>query len=283
MRSLLDSGVTLAIGSDGPLEPGIKSVELIRGRKFVREVKNVTIPRAELSKHLLVDVTPEGLRSKARIKTLTVPRQIAMYLCRELTDLSLPKIGQMFGGRDHTTVIHAVKQIEKLKTAPIEAWEMEKARNNAKRTVVSGLTSSLQRANQLTEFAAEFGDPALINQRVDRIAKVLQKDFAEPAMRKRWEDIGAEPGHADPAAFAAMIRAEMQKVYATLSDIPEPVDMVDVFRASQFAMSVVDEALALADHRKVVGLQAHGQVTDGEQPDQVEPGRCPTPGLSAEV
>lgn len=49
--------------------------------------------------------------------------------------------------------------------------------------------------------------PAIIN----RLAGILQKDLAEPAMRKRWEDIGAEPGHADPAAFAAMIRSDMQK------------------------------------------------------------------------
>ena len=55
---------------------------------------------------------------------------------------------------------------------------------------------------------APAGTPPAI---IDRIAKVLQKDFAEPAMRKRWEDIGAEPGHADPAVFAAMIRADMQK------------------------------------------------------------------------
>lgn len=46
---------------------------------------------------------------------------------------------------------------------------------------------------------------------VDRIAKVLQKDFRDPAMQKRWESIGAEPGNADPEAFRAMIQAEMQK------------------------------------------------------------------------
>lgn len=51
--------------------------------------------------------------SKKRIRTISFPRQIAMYLCRELTDLSLPKIGEEFGGRDHTTVIHAYEKISK--------------------------------------------------------------------------------------------------------------------------------------------------------------------------
>ena len=60
-------------------------------------------------------VTPEGLRSKARTKTLTVPRQVAMYLMRHLTELSLVEIGRVFGGRDHSTVIHACKQVERMK------------------------------------------------------------------------------------------------------------------------------------------------------------------------
>ncbi len=51
-----------------------------------------------------------------RSRDLVLARQIAMYLCRELTDLSLPKIGQEFGGRDHTTVMHAVKKIGSLMT-----------------------------------------------------------------------------------------------------------------------------------------------------------------------
>jgi chromosomal replication initiator protein len=46
-----------------------------------------------------------------RSRTLVNARQIAMYLCRELTDLSLPKIGQQFGNRDHTTVMHADRKI----------------------------------------------------------------------------------------------------------------------------------------------------------------------------
>ena len=48
------------------------------------------------------------------------PRQIAMYLAKQLTPRSLPEIGRRFGGRDHTTVIHAVRQIEKLRMADAE-------------------------------------------------------------------------------------------------------------------------------------------------------------------
>lgn len=55
----------------------------------------------------------EDLKSKKRTKNFTVPRQVAMYLCRELTDMSLPKIGEEFGGKDHTTVIHSCEKISK--------------------------------------------------------------------------------------------------------------------------------------------------------------------------
>jgi chromosomal replication initiator protein len=54
----------------------------------------------------------EGLISKRRTKDLTVPRQVAMYLIREMLDLSLVEIGNLFGGRDHSTVIHAVNKVE---------------------------------------------------------------------------------------------------------------------------------------------------------------------------
>lgn len=53
------------------------------------------------------------LKSKRRTKTLVYPRQIAMYLSRELTNASYPEIGRDFGGKDHTTIIHAWKQVEK--------------------------------------------------------------------------------------------------------------------------------------------------------------------------
>ena len=58
------------------------------------------------------DVTVEDMESKKRPKNIAYARQVAMFLCREMTDLSLPKIGADFGGRDHTTVIHAVDKID---------------------------------------------------------------------------------------------------------------------------------------------------------------------------
>ncbi|KXZ40762.1 chromosomal replication initiator protein [Alkalithermobacter thermoalcaliphilus JW-YL-7 = DSM 7308] len=58
-----------------------------------------------------LNVKMEDFDSKKRTRAIAYPRQIAMYLCRELTDLSLPKIGEEFGGRDHTTVIHAHEKI----------------------------------------------------------------------------------------------------------------------------------------------------------------------------
>ena len=58
------------------------------------------------------DLTIEDLCGQSRTHVLVTARQIAMYLCRELTDLSLPKIGQQFGGRDHTTVMHAERKIK---------------------------------------------------------------------------------------------------------------------------------------------------------------------------
>ncbi len=61
----------------------------------------------------------KDLKGKKRVKSIVVPRQIAMYLARELTDNSLPKIGAEFGGKDHTTVIHAHEKIQQLMDSSI--------------------------------------------------------------------------------------------------------------------------------------------------------------------
>ena len=67
---------------------------------------------AETSRYF--NISPEELLSPNRNRTVATARQIAMYLCRELTDLSLPRIGQRFGGRDHSTVMHAASKIRGL-------------------------------------------------------------------------------------------------------------------------------------------------------------------------
>ncbi|MBO0482249.1 chromosomal replication initiator protein DnaA [Candidatus Enterococcus courvalinii] len=66
----------------------------------------------EVAKYYHVQL--KDLKGKKRVKSIVVPRQIAMYLARELTDSSLPKIGAEFGGKDHTTVIHAHEKIQHL-------------------------------------------------------------------------------------------------------------------------------------------------------------------------
>jgi chromosomal replication initiator protein len=74
-------------------------------------------------------VTPEGLRSKTRTKTLTLPRQIAMFLTRELLGTQLMEIGSAFGGRDHSTVIHSIEKItDATRTDPLFKTRVEKVR-----------------------------------------------------------------------------------------------------------------------------------------------------------
>ena len=61
------------------------------------------------------NIKQDELFNKKRTQNIAHPRQVAMYLCRELADLSYPRIGELFGGRDHTTVIHAFEKISKNK------------------------------------------------------------------------------------------------------------------------------------------------------------------------
>lgn len=79
------------------------------------------------------DLTVDELVGKGRAKRYVQARQIAMYLCRELTDLSLPKLGAAFGGRDHTTVMHAERRIRKQLTEDRTTFnEVQKLTQRAK-------------------------------------------------------------------------------------------------------------------------------------------------------
>jgi chromosomal replication initiator protein len=83
-------------------------------RDTITEKKRIlTLEEIERAAADKFHVKPAELKSKRRTKTLVYPRQIAMYLCRELTERSYPEIGKYFGGKDHTTVMHACRQIER--------------------------------------------------------------------------------------------------------------------------------------------------------------------------
>jgi len=74
-------------------------------------------------------VRPEALASKRRTKDLTVPRQVAMFLIKEALDTSLVRIGQLFGGRGHSTVIHSIKKVtEQMAVDPAFRQQVEDAR-----------------------------------------------------------------------------------------------------------------------------------------------------------
>lgn len=76
-----------------------------------KQNKNVTIDVIQDVVAGYFNLRIEDLKSQRRTRNIAYPRQIAMYLSRKLTDMSLPKIGEEFGGRDHTTVIHAYEKI----------------------------------------------------------------------------------------------------------------------------------------------------------------------------
>ncbi len=78
-----------------PIEPPIITVESIQ--KVVADYHNLKVSE---------------LKSKTNARDVAFPRQIAMYLCKSLTDKSLPEIGRRFGGKHHSTVIHAIRKIE---------------------------------------------------------------------------------------------------------------------------------------------------------------------------
>ena len=71
----------------------------------------INVIQKKVAKYFNIDI--EDLKGKKRSKEIVIPRQIAMFLARELTNASLPKIGKSFGGKDHTTVLHACDKISK--------------------------------------------------------------------------------------------------------------------------------------------------------------------------
>nr|WP_194946735.1 chromosomal replication initiator protein DnaA [Bombilactobacillus apium] len=90
------------------------AAEALKDLKESQHQAGLSISQIQMHVAKYYKVTVEDLKGKRRNKGIVVPRQIAMYLARELTDSSLPKIGQEFGGKDHTTVLHSCEKITKL-------------------------------------------------------------------------------------------------------------------------------------------------------------------------
>lgn len=99
--------------SNQPMTPEVVS-EALKDLVTTTQTKRITIQDIQLAVSEYYGIHIDELSSKKRTKSIAFPRHVAMYLSRELTDNSLPKIGEVFGGRDHTTVIHAHEKISKL-------------------------------------------------------------------------------------------------------------------------------------------------------------------------
>ena len=99
--------------SNQPMTPEIVS-EALKDLVVTTKSKRMTIHDIQVAVSEYYGIHIDELASKKRTKSIAFPRHVAMYLSRELTDNSLPKIGEVFGGRDHTTVIHAHEKISKL-------------------------------------------------------------------------------------------------------------------------------------------------------------------------
>jgi chromosomal replication initiator protein len=82
-------------------------------KDMVKEsMKTISVEMVQKSVSAFYSIPLSELRAKKRNKNIVLPRQVAMYLSRKLTNLSLPEIGNAFGGKDHTTVLHSCKKIE---------------------------------------------------------------------------------------------------------------------------------------------------------------------------
>jgi chromosomal replication initiator protein len=89
---------------------------------------SITLIQREVCKYY--SISHSELVGSKRSQSIVYPRQVAMYLARDLTDLSLPKIGDEFGGRDHTTVMHATAKIQKMMNAQREVYSQVQALTN---------------------------------------------------------------------------------------------------------------------------------------------------------
>ena len=82
---------------------------------LAQDEKSVTIDQIQKKVADYYHLKPNELKSRNNAKSVSMPRQVAMYLCKALTQASLPDIGRSFGGKHHSTVIHSIKKVEELR------------------------------------------------------------------------------------------------------------------------------------------------------------------------
>mgnify|MGYP003312462353 CR=1 FL=1 len=102
----------------------VESAQLVLQDLLKSSNKKITIEEIQkkVAEHFNIRIT--DMHSPRRSRSVARPRQIAMYLAKSITSRSLPEIGRKFGGRDHTTVMHAVKKIEELKLSDFNFNEL---------------------------------------------------------------------------------------------------------------------------------------------------------------
>ncbi|MGW1422712.1 helix-turn-helix domain-containing protein [Bradyrhizobium manausense] len=105
--------VTVPRRPPDPILPPIADEQIKEAHSFFE--KNGLVSKVEIIQRAVLakfpGITMADIKSSRRTAKTVAPRQLAMYLCKELTNRTLPDIGRRFGGRDHTTVIHAVNKI----------------------------------------------------------------------------------------------------------------------------------------------------------------------------
>jgi chromosomal replication initiator protein len=89
------------------------AAEALKNILSLNRTKKITITTIQDSVSAYFGIKPSEIKGKRRSRAVVIPRQVAMYICRELTDSSLPRIGEEFGGKDHTTVLHACEKVKK--------------------------------------------------------------------------------------------------------------------------------------------------------------------------